>query len=283
MRGLLYASIALSLLGIVTAPALLRARSMVKAALASSYQTPQAVAQATAEVSASTGDDEVLNQAIEAWVLQRAGQKWGVAIHDLKGKQVAGYNTTTTFDSASIYKLYLLYPLLEKVPLEKFATTKLLVNGQPKTLHECVDLMLRVSDNPCAESIGYYIGWSRVDSSLQKAGFRSTHLNMETGQPVTTPADTASYMTALYEGKLIDQASMEYIFSILGAQKFRQGIPAACNECVVMNKTGELPGILHDTAVVKVGDKPYVISIFSQNGRFSDIADLTKTILSTKH
>lgn len=278
LHWLVYPSLALSILIGTTAPAIIKANSMVKAAPFTEEQAA-IIAQVAPITSEPMTENTRLSQALATWASQHKGQRWGIALQDLSNNQVAGINTTNSFRSASVYKLYLMYPLLQKVPLKKFATTQISVAGQKRNLNECVEAMLRVSDNVCAEAIGNYVGWNWADKMLRTAGFSSTHLNFDA--PITTANDTTRYLSALYRGKLVNQAGVDYIFGILGQQKFRDGIPTACkSSCEVMNKTGELQGILNDTAVIKIGEKLYILSVFSENGRYTDIASVSNIILA---
>jgi beta-lactamase class A len=218
--------------------------------------------------------DEQLEQVINEWVAKHENATWSVVVERLDTGQTASYNASQTYDPASIYKLYATYALSQKLPFERWATENT-TNG--KTYQECIDAMLRYSDNPCGEAIGSQIGWGYIDKTIHQAGFSATFLNRNQGM-LTTSTDTADFLKRLEQGTLVSDEVRNNMLASLKAQKYRKGIPAGCAGCEIFNKTGERDGFLHDTAIIHTSGHSYVLAIFSRGGSYTQIADLTGKI-----
>lgn len=98
---------------------------------------------------------------IEQWAKDHPKNTWAISVQSLDDKVFsASLGANTNYQSASIYKLFLAYVLLNSKTPEQLTKTTISVNGSNIALDVCVDKMLRISDNACAEAIGRYIGWS---------------------------------------------------------------------------------------------------------------------------
>jgi len=221
-----------------------------------------------------------LEQLIADWVGKHNSNsaQWSVVVRQLDGgDQTSTYNASAQYDPASIYKLYATYAFAQKVPAERWATEHTL-NGQgDHTYAQCIDAMLRLSDNPCGEAIGNQVGWANIDKAIHRAGFTTTTLNRSQGM-LSTAADTASFLKQLEQGSLVTATVRDQILASLNGQRYRAGIPAGCDGCETFNKTGERDGFLHDAAIIHSGNHSYVLVIFSKGGTKSQIADLTSQI-----
>jgi hypothetical protein len=214
---------------------------------------------------------------LDTWIAEHPGQEWAVSVKSLSGATFsASVNADKQFDSASIYKLLILLPLFNQVPVEHQKNITLNINGAPKSIATCVDLMLRVSNNECGEAVGHYVSWRKADAVLKSAGFTNTALNSSSGLK-TSAADTAKFLEEL-QGDMFNRNARETILTSLKQQRWRQGIPAGCPGCVVANKTGSLNGVTHDAAIIDYSGGSYVLSIFSEGASFTQIAELTGRI-----
>ena len=211
-----------------------------------------------------------LQALLDEWSVSHVQHQWAVKVEGLGNDNFsAGINTAVSFRSASIYKLYLTYSLFKKETPQTLQTKLDLV--------KCVDLMLRISDNVCAETVGNYVGWASTDKLISAAGFSSTKLALSTG-PVSTPADTVVLLRGLYDGSLYNSQSRQYILDILKVQTWRKGIPTGCGDCTVYNKTGDLGFVRHDAAIIETPAHKYALSIFTDGASYSEIAELAKQI-----
>lgn len=218
-----------------------------------------------------------LQPVLDKWVAEHPNQEWAVSAKSLTGATFnASVNADKQFESASIYKLLILLPLFNQVPIEHQKNINLNVNGSSKSIATCVDLMLRVSNNECGEAVGDYLSWKKADSTLKKAGYKHTTLNSTFGLK-TSAGDTAKFLEAL-QGDMFNRTARETVMTSLKQQRWRQGIPAGCPGCTVANKTGSINGITHDAAIVEYSGGSYVLVIFSEKASFADIAELTGKI-----
>jgi len=222
--------------------------------------------------------DKGLQTILESWAANHPAYKWSMAVQGMDNdKRFASLDSDTKMPLASIYKLFLTYPLFQMLPLDKFDQTYLSVDGTSKTVGDCVNTMLGRSDNSCGEAIGSYVGWAHADRVLNGAGFTHTELNSNAGTKSST-GDTAKLLKEIYNGSLYTEQQRLYILNILKQQTRRSGIPAGCSGCVVADKTGELAYVNNDAGIVYYVSDVYVLVIFSDGADYSHIASLTTQI-----
>lgn len=214
---------------------------------------------------------------LDKWNTDHPNQKWAVVARSITGPSIdARLNSEREFESASIYKLFLTLPLFTQIPAEQQSKINVSVNGGQKSIATCVDLMLRLSNNECGESVGYYVNWKKADTLLKQNGFNHTLFNQSSALK-TSAGDTAAFLEGL-NGDMFTRPAKDAIMKSLYQQRYRDGIPAGCPGCVVANKTGQINDVVHDAAIVQYKGGSYVLVIFSENGNFKQIAQLTGQI-----
>lgn len=238
---------------------------------------PAPTMSAVAATPALPDDSQGLQAAINAWVkTQPSTTKWGVSVSAVDGSNTAAsYNATDTFELASIYKLFLIKPLTKQLPAEAWGTTQ--ING--RTYHDCVQAMLKLSDNPCAEAIGNSLGWSVLQRQAAQDGYKHTQLN-RTDYLAGTAADTGLLLDRLYHGDGYDAVTRDIALQAMVDTRGSQAVRNACDGCeAVYNKTGDFNGVKHDAALITKNDKTYTVVIFSQNAQWYQLKDLAQTIV----
>lgn len=216
-----------------------------------------------------------LQPILNTWAAQNPKQIWGIAVKSLSGPEFqAQLNADRQFRSASLYKLFLVQPLFSRYSLSQQQTTSV----ASRSVAACLDVMLRLSDNPCGEAIAQKLGWSKVTRELKAAGYMNTDFS-KGERLVTSAGDTALFLERLNEGMLDEQSRATVMKSLL-AQRWNKGIPAGCTGCQVANKTGNLGSIMNDAAIVQYAGGSYVLAIVSEGGSFKQIAELTRQIQS---
>lgn len=209
---------------------------------------------------------------IDTWIKAHKGVDWAVSVDAIEGDLSASVNADKTYTIASIYKLFLLQPLAQKIPSDEWATTTL----QSKTYAACVDAMLRVSDNACAEAIGGMLNWGKAEKYLRSLGYAKTAF---TGATTTgTASETTALLKNLHNSEGFDPLTRDLALKAMMAPKSTEGIRRGCEDCTVYNKTGDLAGFHNDAAIVIKNGKTYVVAIFSKTGSWGQIAELTKVI-----
>lgn len=230
------------------------------------------------QVEPATYEDVHLQSLISNFAAAHPANHWSVQIEGLgNDERSASYNATNKYASASIFKLLLMYPLMQKTPISQWSSTQIDISNTTESLSDCVTAMLRVSDNACGEAVGAYVGWEYATTELQSIGLASTRLD-DPNSPTTTAADTAYYLQGLYNGKWFDGATRNFVLNVLSNQTVRTGIPAGCSGCMVADKTGDLAGARHDAGIVTYRGGSYVLSIFTDGASASQIAQLTRQI-----
>jgi beta-lactamase class A len=214
---------------------------------------------------------------IDHWVAEHPAQKWGVVAKSINGPTFdAKINADKEFESASIYKLFLVMPLFNQIAVEHQKNIKVNIGGGQKPIATCVDLMLRLSNNECGEAIGNYLNWSKADKMLKTNGFTHTTFK-ETNKLRTSAGDTASFLEQL-NGDMLNRTAKDTVMRSLREQRWRSGIPTGCPGCIVANKTGDIDNVTHDAAIVQYKGGSYVLVIFSEGGNFKQISELTGQI-----
>ncbi len=200
-------------------------------------------------------------------------QQWSVYVQDLDTGRAANINADQVYDAASLSKLFLLAPLESKTPTNKWQYYHI---GNTK-LDDCVDSMLRVSDNDCARFIGSMVNWNYIDQFNKSLGYSKTTLN---GTPQTTASEVGDLLVNLKKGKMLSDKARRLVFDSLYAQKFTEGLPSGCTNCRTANKTGQTETVTHDAGIVTHGKRSYVIVVMSKGGNFTQIAQITKAVES---
>lgn len=129
------------------------------------------------------------------------------------------------------------------------------------TLRDLAVLMVIVSDNTASNLLIERLGWSAFAALATELGLAQTALRRRFAgraalpgeeENVTSARDLAQLLASLEKGKIVPEGPwLEDLRTILTAQQFRDIIPARLPADVrVGNKTGSLPGFLHDAALL---------------------------------
>lgn len=227
----------------------------------------------------ATSNFNKLTPVVRGWIDVHKDSQWAVAIQDLENPTSnLQVNADASFETASLYKLFLTIPMAQKLPFASWQTQHLAGLPQTRTYAECVEAMLANSDNTCAEAIGNYLGWAKASQTVRANGMSGTSL--ATTQLRTTAKDVKAYLVGLDQGQWFDQPTRTFLLTSLAQQHYRAGIPQGCTHCIVLNKTGQLDGFTHDAAIITNDAHRYVLVILSKGGSFAQIADLSELINS---
>ena len=143
------------------------------------------------------------------------------------------------------------------------------------SLRDLCVLMIALSDNTATNLLIDRIGMERVNAMLRELGVAHTALRrrmMDLAarkhgvENVSTPREAARLMRLLHEGKFVSREVSDDVLSILRKRKegdiepvLPQGVPLA-------SKTGELPGILTEWAIVELPGRPFVLVMMGKDG-----------------
>jgi beta-lactamase class A len=142
--------------------------------------------------------------------------------------------------------------------------------GQTRTLRELSNLMIIVSSNFATNLLVEKLGLENIRATVHDLGADGMKVlrGVEDGKAfekglnnTTTARGLGILLQAIATGKTVDDASSQEMLAILERQKFNEGIPAGLPVGIrVAHKTGEIPRIHHDAAIV-FADRPFVLVI----------------------
>jgi len=214
---------------------------------------------------------------VDEWVETISGRK-GVVIYDLDlDRIVGGYNTDEIFDTASLYKLFVVYEGYRKVESGEWKIdTPAGVTGY--TIGECLDLAIRESNSVCAETLWSMIGEEALDDTVAEEYRMADTLVSDF---TSTPEDIAAMMRLFYlhpniqDEALLVQMKDSFLNQPQTEYDWRQGLPSGFSDTTkVYNKVGweydDEDGrwnIYNDAAVVEFPDnnRHFVVVVMSNN------------------
>lgn len=132
-------------------------------------------------------------------------------------------------------------------------------------LGDLINLMVVVSDNAATNAVLDTIGFDAVAECARELGAESTRVERHlmdhsaTGTNTTTALDQARVLDGLATGLALPDALSRCALNTLARQQIRDRIPAGLDRTAqVWNKTGELHGLRHDTALLGQ-DEPWAV------------------------
>jgi beta-lactamase class A len=217
-----------------------------------------------------------LQDAVDTWVASLpAGSSASIVVTDSSGNSLASSSPDRIFFAASIYKLYVAYAGYQQVDQGLVDGRELYVDGNTRV--ECLDLMIRESDNPCAEKLWEELGKQLLTSQLKTYGIVNTSMVLTN----TTAADVASMLGRIAHGEGLSAKSQSIYLESMKTQIYRDGLNAGFSDAVtVYNKVGFNEGVeYHDAAIIKLSDgRQAIISVMTENVGTTRIAELARAI-----
>ncbi|MBR3254277.1 hypothetical protein IKF88_00915 [Candidatus Saccharibacteria bacterium] len=220
---------------------------------------------------------------VDEWVNSIGGRK-GVMIYDLDREEVVGkYNADMKFETASLYKLFVVYEGYRRVQ-NGLLEPNGVINWTGHSALECLDLAIRESYSPCAETLWAIIGRDELDEIVQN-DFDITDVivsNLE-----ATPTEIMQIMKLFYEHPditnetLIAQIQDSFLNQPTTTYDWRQGLPSGFSENVnVYNKVGwnwneEYWTIYDDAAILDFvnEDRHFIAVVMTSGVRYQQIRD----------
>jgi beta-lactamase class A len=200
------------------------------------------------------------------------GAAYAVKAIDLQNSSVvANIDADKDFTAASTYKLFVAYAMLKAVE-DGDTTWDSELNGT--TLQTCLTKMIVESDNDCPKAWLKDEAHSYTSLTEQARSLgASDATNFEYLDMHTTAADLATFLTKLYRGNILSDASRTKLLDLMKRQKYRSGIPAGIGSAgTVADKVGFLNGLLHDAGIVSTQKGDYVMVIMTNGSSWNTIA-----------
>jgi beta-lactamase class A len=245
----------------------------------------------------------------------------GVAFRTLDGDREYFYRVDDSFHAASTMKVPVMIELFHQVKERRLRLTDALTihnefhsivdnspyqldpkddsetdlykaEGQTRELGNLCDLMITRSSNLATNLLIETLGVEGIRATVHSFGADGMRVlrgvedekAYEQGLNNTTTARALQVLlTAIAEGKAVDEDSSRAMVAILERQTFNEGIPAGLPPGTrVAHKTGEITKIHHDAAIV-YAPRPFVLvvlvrGIADQKESSTLIADITKML-----
>ena len=192
-----------------------------------------------------------------------------VLINEQSG-EVITTNESRIFTSASLYKLFLTYAILDQVDAGVLSLQDQMADGA--TIDDYLTSTITVSANEPAKELAHLIGWENIETFIHEQGFVSTSFNpyLESdgvyynGDLETTPAEVAFLLECLLEGELLSEASTKYFLGLLGNQQLVYALNTGLSSDVTFaHKTGLLDDVSHDAGILSMDGQNYIVAVLT--------------------
>ena len=219
-------------------------------------------------------DAIALQKAVDDWASNINGQA-SVVLADKDANILASYNADLEYFAASIYKLYVAYFGYQQVDAKAVNPNEQYINRNTRA--ECLDLMIRESDSPCAEKLWAELGKQEQTQKLIGIGIKNTSM---VGLS-TTATDAAVMLAFIVRGEALSRESQTAFLQSMKTQIFRDSLNVGfSSDATVYNKIG-FNGLkeYHDTAIVEFKDgRKLIVSVLTENVGTKNIAALGRAI-----
>ncbi|HBB76240.1 MAG: hypothetical protein A2186_01470 [Candidatus Levybacteria bacterium RIFOXYA1_FULL_41_10] len=219
---------------------------------------------------------------------------YAVVVKNLRSGGLYAQNENETFDSASLYKLWVMAVAFQKIkdgslnenevlslPVsylnDALSTTtptptlegEIKPTGAPGESEEismrtdiAIEKMITVSDNYAALLVASRSGTASIVNFIKGYGLKNSNFRQP---PQTTAGDVALFFEKLYKKEVVDSEFSERMIDILKRQSLNDRIPKYLPESVaVAHKTGEIGEFKHDAGIVFGTKDDYIIVVLSK-------------------
>lgn len=215
-----------------------------------------------------------------------AGTKgvYGIVIKNMQNGKVFTQNKDLKFETASLYKLWLMAETYNQILHGKLTEEQILndsvvslndkfhIASEDAELHEgditlsvseALEKAITISDNYAALLLASRVRLSNITKFLNDEEMNGSHVG---NTPGTTPGDIALFYEKLYKGTLINKEISSKMLSLLKKQLINDRMPKYLPEDIVIaHKTGELDGYKHDAGIVYTKSGDYIFVVLSES------------------
>ncbi len=210
---------------------------------------------------------------------------YSIVVQDTDGNDIYIREPKKVYDSASLYKLWVMatvYDLIEKGELKTDQTLSRSIEALnriygidpenaeqtegtiTKTVSEAVGQMITISHNYSAMLLTDKIKLSTVSEFLLEQDLTESKVGTSTQYHKSTAADITRFFKLLYNGKLANPEHTEDMIKLLKNQTLNEKLPKNLPPgTVVAHKTGELDTVSHDAGIVYTDAGDYIIAILT--------------------
>jgi beta-lactamase class A len=206
---------------------------------------------------------------------------YGVVVKSLANGVVGEVNPHKRFETASLFKLWVMYEVYKQVELgllqmdEELLVTPYYASFDAGTLPveicdaltvgEALWAMITYSDNTSAFMLRDRVGMGNIHGDLQALGLAESAFRHE--NVTSTAADMATFLEMVVLGAAVSREASQEMLDLMLAQKVRDRLPALLPPGAgVAHKTGNLPEVTHDVGIVYAPQPAYIIAVLSDKG-----------------
>lgn len=232
------------------------------------------------------------SESLEKIVLDILGvekDNYAVVISNLKNGERYYLNENKIFETASVYKLWIMAVSFKKIEdgslneneilksdvaalNEKFniaSESAELTEGEVSwPVKNALEQMITISDNYSALLLTERIRLSSVSDFLVQNDLLNSKVGTLDTNPTSNALDVTTFYKKLYNGEFVSQESTNKMLDLLKKQrintKLSKDLP---NNVVIAHKTGELGEFSHDAGIVYTPKGDYIIVIMSQTNK----------------
>lgn len=206
---------------------------------------------------------------VDNWVTTHTGT-YSILITDKDGGILAQSNPNEVFFAASLYKLSVAYEMYRKIDAGVYNPGAIYLNG--KTRGQCLDAMIRSSDNPCGETMLVELGLQYTTDKMIEYGLKNTNL----ARVQTTASDASLILQKVYAGTGLTASSRAAFLDSMKTQDdyYRRGLPSGIANAVVYNKVGwNVDQEWHDAAILELPDgRVVIVAVLTTDAGFQEVA-----------
>jgi beta-lactamase class A len=237
-----------------------------------------------------------LEKVVKPIVTNESGT-YAIGIKNLKNGDEYYLNENKQFETASLYKLWIMATVFQKIEQGNLSLDQTLsanvedlnqafgIDDEDAELTEGVisntvegalSKMVTISDNYSALLLSANVRLTNVSQFLKDNNFSSSSVGTP---PKSNVVDIMSFYEKLYDKKLVSEDASNQMLELLKQQAINDRIPKYLPDgTVVAHKTGELDGVKHDAGIVfsKKGD--YIIVLMSDTNDQTHAAEVEANI-----
>ena len=226
-----------------------------------------------------------LKQAVDSALAGSKGS-YGIYIKNLKTGETYADNEHTSYESASLYKLWIMavafqeiqngtltedQELQEDIPTlnQKFDIdpddAELTDGTIDETVIQALTQMITISHNYSALLLTEQEKLSTVKKFLTDNDFNESTVGTNGDSPTTTASDIAHFLEKLYNGQLANPEYTKEMIDLMKDQQLNSKLPQGLPDgTVIAHKTGEIDYYSHDAGIVYTPKGNYIIVVMSQ-------------------
>jgi beta-lactamase class A len=232
--------------------------------------------------------------------LKNSQGTYAVSIKNLKTGERYYYNEHQEFESASLYKLWIMAETYKQIQQGSFSEEKILSNSienlnndfqissdsaeltdgnLTSSISGLLNNMITFSDNYSAYLLIENIKIANIQNFLDENGLNESKFITNDGNPTTTASDIESFLEKLYKGELANKTYTAEMIDLLKKQQLNGKLPKLLpKDLTIAHKTGELDNFSHDGGIIYSKNGDYIIVIMSNTDDASTANDVIAQI-----